>query len=44
MFNENSTVEMLMKEYIIECIKSYDEVVKKANTPAKNNIFYVKNR
>ena len=40
-FKNNGTVEVLMQEYINECIETFDEVMKKENTPAKHNLFEV---
>ena len=40
-FKDNGAVEIYMKEYIKECIDTFDEVMKKANTPAKYNLFNV---
>ena len=40
-FKDNGTVEILMQEYIRECMESFDEEMKKANTPAKHNLFDV---
>lgn len=44
-FREDGKVEILMKEYLQECLDSYAEVdkpiSKKANTPGKSDLFYV---
>ena len=41
-FKEDGTVEIFMKEYIKEYIDTFDKVMKKANTPTKHDLFYVK--
>eukprot|EP00560_Eucampia_antarctica_P006493 CAMPEP_0197824012 /NCGR_PEP_ID=MMETSP1437-20131217/1329_1 /TAXON_ID=49252 ORGANISM="Eucampia antarctica, Strain CCMP1452" /NCGR_SAMPLE_ID=MMETSP1437 /ASSEMBLY_ACC=CAM_ASM_001096 /LENGTH=107 /DNA_ID=CAMNT_0043423477 /DNA_START=345 /DNA_END=668 /DNA_ORIENTATION=- len=40
-FKDIGTVKTLMQEYIKECIKVFNEGIKKANTPAKHNLFEV---
>ena len=40
-FKDNGTVEILTQEYTRECIEAFDEEIKKANTPAKHNLFDV---
>ena len=41
-FKENGTVEILMKEYIKECIEVFGERMRRVTTPAKSSLFEIK--
>ena len=40
-FKDNGTMEVLIQDYIKECIDVFNKEMKKANTPAKHNLFEV---
>ena len=41
-FTENKTVEILMREYLVEAIDAFDEdITRTASTPAKKNLFSI---
>ena len=43
-FKENGTVEILMKEYIKECIEVFGERMRRVTTPAKSSLFEIKDK
>ena len=40
-FKDDGTVEILMKQYILECIKVFYEKMKRVTTPAKSSLFEI---
>ena len=41
-FKENSSIEILMKEYIKECIEVFGETMRRVTTSAKSSLFEIK--